>query len=409
METMSNAPNPNGKGTRGAVLLTGATGFVGMEILARYLERTDRPVIAPVRARDEAEATERLRATVACLFGDGRAFGERLTALPADIEEPGLGLDAATRDQVAARVTDIVHSAASVSFTLPLDRSREVNVEGTRRVLELAELCARRGGLEHFSYISTAYVAGTHKGHFGEDQLDVGQRFRNPYEQSKFEAERLVRQADGRLPIQIFRPSIVVGERTTGWTPAFNVLYSPLKAFARGALPAVPARRSAPVDVVPVDYVADAVFELAGERVDGTSTYHLVAGPRATSVGRLIELSARAVGQREPVVIPPGLFRRLMYPVLVRTSDKLRQGLERTKVFFPYFAMEVSYENPEARGRLEPAGIEVPPIESYFGQLIEYANKARWGRAPVSRAEAQRLGDADGSAESQKPLVASQP
>jgi long-chain acyl-CoA synthetase len=405
---MSQTRDRNGAATDGAVLLTGATGFVGMEILARYLERTDRPVIAPVRARDEDEATARLRGTVGCLFGDEDAYPDRLTALPADIERPGLGLDDATRDSVAEQVTDIVHSAASVSFTLSLDRSRQINVEGTRRMLELAELCSGRGGLEHFSYISTAYVAGTHKGEFGEDQLDVGQRFHNPYEQSKFEAERLVRAAEGSLPIQIFRPSIVVGERTTGWTPAFNVLYSPLKAFVRGSLPAVPARRSAPVDVVPVDYVADAVFELAGEHMDGTSTYHLVAGSRATSVGRLIELSARTVGQRAPVVIPPALFRRVMYPVLVRTSDKVRQGLERTNVFFPYFAMEVSYQNPHARNRLEPAGIEVPPLESYFGQLIEYANRARWGRTPVSRAEAQRHG-AGSEERPATPLIPSRP
>jgi thioester reductase-like protein len=377
-----------------AVLLTGATGFVGMEILARYLERTDRQVIATVRAADEAEATARLRGTVACLYGDEDAYADRLVALPADIEHPDLGLTLAARDRLAEQVTDIVHSAASVSFSLPLDRSREINVEGTRRVLELADHCMRHGGIEHFSYISTAYVAGTHKGEFGEDDLDVGQRFRNPYEQSKFEAEHLVRAQDGLLPIQIFRPSIVVGERTSGWTPAFNVLYSPLKAFVRGSLPAVPARRSAPVDVVPVDYVADAVFELTQDPVDGAgSTYHLVAGPRATSVGRLIELSATKVGQRAPVVIPPGLFRRLMYPVLVRTSNRLRKGLERTKVFFPYFAMEVSYENPHARSRLEPAGIEVPPIESYFGQLVDYADRAHWGRTPVSRAQAAEQAD----------------
>jgi long-chain acyl-CoA synthetase len=198
-----------------------------------------------------------------------------------------------------------------------------------------------------------------------------------------------VRAEKGRLPIQIFRPSIVVGERHTGWTPAFNVLYTPLKAFVRGSLPALPARRSSPVDVVPVDYVADAVFELACEPVNGDTTYHLVAGDRATSVGRLIELSAQVVGQREPVVIPPGLFSLVVYPVLVRTSDRLRQGLERTRVFFPYFAMEVSYENTRARERLEPAGIAVPPIETYFARLVDYANRAEWGRSPVTRAQAQ--------------------
>ena len=74
----------------------------------------------------------------------------------------------------------------------------------------------------------------------------------------------------------------------------------PLKAFVRGSLPAVPARRSAPVDVVPVDYVADAVFELTQDPANGTSTYHLVAGPRATSVGRLIELRRPRSGSAPP-------------------------------------------------------------------------------------------------------------
>ena len=116
-----------------------------------------------------------------------------------------------------------MHSAASVSFTLSLERSREINVEGTRRMIELAQLCHSRGGLEHFSYISTAYVAGTHKGGFGEDQLDVGQRFRNPYEQSKFEAERLVRAQDGLLRSRSSVPASWSGS-APGWTPAFNVL-----------------------------------------------------------------------------------------------------------------------------------------------------------------------------------------
>src|SRR3954451_11181176 len=90
---MARAPTSAGWDGRGAVLLTGATGFVGMEILARYLERTDRPVITPVRARDQAEATTRLRDTAACLFGDAEAFSDRIVAVPADIEQPHLGLD----------------------------------------------------------------------------------------------------------------------------------------------------------------------------------------------------------------------------------------------------------------------------------------------------------------------------
>jgi thioester reductase-like protein len=371
-----------------AVLLTGATGFVGMEILARLLERSDAEVLMLVRAADEAAAESRVGNTLECLFGSEHAYRDRVSPVRADLERPGLGLSAAERESLAENVTSVVHSAASISFTLPLAEARRVNVEGTRQVLELAELCERRGGIENLSYISTAYVAGDHPGVFGEHQLDVGQGFRNSYERSKFEAERLVRTHANRLPIQIFRPSIVVGEEATGWTAAFNVLYAPLKAFARGALPALPARRPAPVDVVPVDYVADAVFELSRRPVEGCPTYHLVAGRRATTVGRLIELTVDRLGRREPVVIHPTLFRRLVYPLLVRSRPKAKHGLERTKVYFPYFAVDVTYDDEHARRRLEPAGVEVPPIESYFDRLLGYAIAADWGRRPLTRAGA---------------------
>ena len=370
-----------------SLLLTGATGFVGMEILARYLERTDTSVFVAVRAADAAQAEARVGDTLEGLFGDRDAYRDRVFTLRADIEQPGLGLSDAASDALAEQVTDIVHCAASVSFSLPLDQSRRVNVDGTHNMLGLAERCRRRGGLNRFSYISTAYVAGRHGGVFGEDDLDIGQSFRNPYEQSKFEAERLVRAYSRRLPIQIFRPSIIVGEQSTGWTASFNVLYTPLKAFVRGKLPAMPARRSAPVDVVPVDYVADAVFELSRDPVDRCRTYNLVAGPQATTVGRLIELSADRLERREPTVIPPTLFKTLVYPVLRRRGSAGR-GLEQSSVFFPYFAMDVTYQNERARRRLEPVGIKAPPSESYFDRLLDFAQASEWGRRPVTRAEA---------------------
>jgi thioester reductase-like protein len=378
-------------GGRGSVLITGATGFIGTEVLARYLQHDDRRVIAMVRGRDGREATARLRHVLRTFFGHEGAHAERVEAVPGDIEQPGLGMDPLRRELLAQEVTDIVHSAASVSFSLPLKESRDINVEGTRQMLEFAQLCERHGGLRRFSYISTAYVAGNHHGAFSEDDLDVGQSFRNAYERSKFEAEQLVRSYMDQLPIQIFRPSIVVGEQSTGWTSSFNVLYSPLKAFERGMLPALPARRSAPVDGVPVDYVADAVFHLSNAPANSTTTYHLVAGDRATTVGRLIDMSAARVGRRKPVVIPPGLFRRVVYPVMSRGGrEPVRRGLKRSEVFFPYFAMDVNYDASRAREQLEPAGISVPPIESYFDRLVGYATRAKWGRQPVSRAEAGR-------------------
>jgi thioester reductase-like protein len=338
----------------GGVVLTGATGFVGSELLARFLKRGNRRVYALVRASDHEAAEARLPAH------------ERLTGVAADIERPGLGLDRHTADAIAEEATTVVHCAASVSFGLDLEKSRRVNVDGSRRMVELAERCAGRGdGLDRLSYISTAYVAGTHRGLFEEDQLDVGQRFRNSYEQSKFEAETLVRERARGLPLQVMRPSIVVGDRRTGWTSSFNVLYAPLKAFARGRLPAIPGRRSAPVDVVPVDYVADAAYGLATRGPGGT--FHLVAGENASTVGRLLELSSRHLRKRPPTMLPPLLYRRLAHPLLRRRYAALRHS----EVYFPYFDMRLRF----ATRWFPPA----PPVESYFARLIEFAQAARWG------------------------------
>jgi thioester reductase-like protein len=335
----------------GAVLLTGATGFVGREILSRFLARGDRHVYALVRADNDNEAAGRLPAH------------ERLTAVAGDIEQTGLGLADDASERLRREVGTVLHCAASVSFDMPLDEQRSVNVEGTRRVLSFARSCPH---LERLSYVSTAYVAGEPDRLFREDELAVGQHFRNPYERSKFEAELALRSEGAGLPLQILRPSIVVGESTTGRTSSFNVLYGPLKAFARGRIPAIPARRDAPVDIVPVDYVADRVHELATGGPNGT--FHLVAGRNATTVGRLLELSSEQLGRSAPAVLPPGLYRRCVHPWLRRKY----RGLRRMEVYFPYFSMRVRFDDR----RLGPG----PRVESYFHRLVRYAQAVGWGR-----------------------------
>ncbi|ADB50944.1 SDR family oxidoreductase [Conexibacter woesei] len=377
---------------RGPVLLTGATGFLGMELLARYLERTDRTVYALVRASDEQEATARLRAAAREVVPWASRFDDRLVAVRADLQAPGLGLSAVQRGVLAQEVTEIVHAAASVEFTLPLDEARAINVAGTQAMLELAEHCHAHGGLRGFSHVSTAYVGGTHSGTFGEDDLDLGQRFRNTYEQTKWEAERLVRSYADRLPLQIFRPSIVVGERRSGWTPAFNVIYAPLKAFAKGAtLPVMPARRASPVDVVPVDYVADAIFTLAGRAGASGETYSLAAGPDASSVGELLDLSADAFERRRPLAVAPALYRRTVHRALLHSSTGARRRwLKRSEVFFPYFALRTHYDTRRAHAALTREGIHMPPLHDYFQRLVDYAVAAHWGERPLSRVDAAR-------------------
>jgi long-chain acyl-CoA synthetase len=366
------------------VLLTGATGFVGMELLARYLERSDRRIVTPVRAADDHAAADRMDAILRELFGHRAGlYADRVEPVAADLTAPGLGLEPARREAIAERVNKVVHSAASVSFSLPLDESRDINVEGTRRVLELAELVRERGGLERYAHVSTAYVSGTHAGRFGERDLDVGQGFRNAYEQSKFEAEQLVR-SHAELPTTILRPSIVVGDRRSGWTAAFNVLYWPLRAFSRGLYPAVPALPAAPVDVVSVDYVADAIHALCEAPEGIGETYHLTAGAQASSVAELTELASRYFDRPPPRVLEPAEFAAWAGDI----SPLQRSALEQSAIFFPYFAIGTIFDDVRARARLEPAGIRVSPLAEYLERLLDFATRTRWGKRPVSRVEA---------------------
>ncbi len=367
--------------TDGAVLLTGATGFVGMELLARYLERTERPVLAIVRASSDESGRERIDAVLANLFGDraGR-FGDRVTAVAGDMTTPGLGMDPARWDWLAAESTMIVHCAASVSFGLSLDEARAINVEGTRRMLELAGRAQALGGLERYAQVSTAYVAGTHAGRFSECDLDVGQGFNNSYEQSKFESEQLVRSCPD-LPFTIFRPSIVVGDRNSGWTAAFNVLYWPLRALARGLFPAVPAVASAPVDVVSIDYVADGIHELCESAGGIRQTYHLTAGDDASTIAEIADLASGYFQKPPPRLLSPAEF-------LSDDHGIARSMLEEGAMYFPYFSVKTTFDDAFTRARLKPAGISAAPLREYMGRLLDYATWSRWGKRPIARAEA---------------------
>jgi len=361
--------------SRGSILLTGATGFLGMEVLARLLEHDDREVLALVRAADTAAAEARIDGVLRRLWRDGgpRDYRERVRAVPADLTRPGLGLSSASRATLTERAGTVLHCAASISFDLPLEEARRINVEGTRQVIGLAREAREQGSLQRFIHVSTAYVCGHHRGLFRERQLDVGQRFRNTYEQTKFEAEHLVNEASDLSPA-IARPSIVMGEAATGWTPAFNVLYWPLRAFARGLFEVVPTRADGRVDIVPADFVADALVHLIDRPEAGV--FNLVAGHAAATVDELAVLACSHFDRPRPPFVEPGSGTG------TATAD------EHAAVYFPYFDMDVVFDDARTRAVLGTAGIQAPALAEYFGGLMRYAERARWGKRELTREEA---------------------
>ena len=375
-----------------ATVLTGATGFLGMELLAQLAERDSRPIIALVRAPDQEQADRRIADVRAAVFGDERHHAQRIRAIPADLERPHLGLRSRDRRDILASAGEIVHAAASVAFDTNLAEARATNVEGTRRVLELALDASQRGGLRHMVHVSTAYVAGDRPGLCAAGHLDPLGPHRNSYERSKAEAEELVRNRSRELPVTVVRPSIVVGDSQTGWTSAFNVVYGPLRAYASGALRVIPGHEDATVDIVPVDYVARSITALLGARPEGVRTVHLTAGDSATTVGGLCEIGAEYFDQPRPRILAPRLYRSAVHPVLVRTGSKpRRRALRASEVYLPYFAAQCSYQAEPSAALLRRLGVNSPPpLDDYFDVLMSFARAARWGKETIARAVAHR-------------------
>ena len=152
------------------VLLTGATGFLGAQVARWLLLHTDCHIVALVRAPDEAGATRRLSRAWWDWPELAGAIGSRAEALPGDLTQDRLGLNEPVYRDLAGRVTHVIHAAAGLRFDAPEAQLRQVNVEGTARLLEFAHAAP---GLVRFAHVSTAYVAGCREGEIAEDDLQV--------------------------------------------------------------------------------------------------------------------------------------------------------------------------------------------------------------------------------------------
>lgn len=359
-----------------SVLVTGATGHVGTALLP--LLAADGPVIALVRARDDAHLVAR-RADLLAMMPEGFP-AERLSLVRGDVTAPDLGLSDADRARLLADVTSIVHGAASVRFDLTAEAATRENVDATVSILALARELAARGRLARVDHVSTAYVAGDRTGRVYERELDVGQGFRNTYEASKCEAERRVRAAmvEG-LPVAVHRPSIVVGDSRTGMTRSFNVIYWPLRVWAGGWWSLFPGRRDALVDIVPVDFVASAIARLRRDPATLGGTFHLAAGDDAATVEELEAELRRVVGGPKLRYVDQGTYVRWLRPLILGPLQLTKRGraiARGGRAFLPYFVANPRFDTTELRAAL---GEGAPPVRAYLDNVLRYAVEQRFG------------------------------
>jgi thioester reductase-like protein len=364
------------------IFLTGLTGFLGSNIAVRLLQNDEvSKLVVLVRGSSMEEATRRaLKAlTLADPQFDAEQRADRLVVLSGDITESQLGLSDSSLDLLSSQVTHVIHCAACVDFGQSLENARRINVMGTKEVMNVARNFSK---LERIAYIGTAYVAGERSGLVYEQDLDAGQSFGNYYEQSKFEAEQYVRSLMSTLPIDVFRPSIVVGDSQTGRTTSFNVLYAPLRAIYNGYIPVLPGSRSTLLDVVPVDFVANAICDitLRNDRQSGR-IFHLTAGEEnLVSVGDLVDYAVRYFNSGGKNIsrvrfVSSGLFRT----VAERTGRALGRIAGAMETYIPYMSRNVVFDNRNTRELLHTSVLPKSLLQ-YYDVILDYCIQTNWGR-----------------------------
>lgn len=370
------------------VFLTGATGFVGRNLIPRILNLDpDTRLVLLIRGRSDDEAKSRFDNLLKSLLPmiNAKVVKKRVMLVRGDITSKGLGITEPIYKKLTSEVTHIIHAAANVHFHQPLKQARQVNLGGTKNVIEFANYVHKSGKLKRIAYIGTAYVSGNRKGVIYENELDCSQEFANSYELSKFEAEIFIRQWVPKLPITIFRPSIIVGDSTTGITASFNVLYTPLKLIYRGLVKILPGSRKTAIDVVPIDFVCDAICHII-MRTDTSvgKIYHLTAGKEtSTTTGEIVKLSLdyfnKMCNQKKlhkVRFIPLKLYNLAKHYLNIRSTRILQVFAE----YEPYMSIERIFDNHNTLTALQGTSIIIPPFKQYYRFLLKYCIQTQWGK-----------------------------
>lgn len=341
-----------------ALFCTGAGGFIGRYILSHYLDGDQCDVYllenARFRERLEAHLDERVR-------DPGQR--KRLKVFSGDISRPDLGLEPAIRDELRQRVTHAIHLAALYSLSAPRDISMRVNVDGTRHLLDfLGEIPS----LERLGYASTIAVSGRHTGTFREDDLDLGQAFENNYDETKFLAEKLVRERRDTIPTVIFRPATVVGHSRTGAIEKIDGPYYALRMIARNMHAFVPNTKGNRFHFVPVDFVANAFYRLFEDDASVGKVFHLV-DPEPVTYLEFFELACAAMGRRKPLVKVPEAWMRPLggLPGFERLTGVPREAFEHS-------FLSVDYDRTHVAPALAKHAITCPPVASYLDAMVDY-------------------------------------
>lgn len=337
------------------LLVTGATGRLGRRFLEALADRAGFARIYALSRRPEAGPS---------LTRAEYVRGDVTEAIPLEL---------------ARDVTAILHAAADTRFSAPLEEARAVNVEGTRNVLAFAARCRR---LERFGFLSTVHVAGRRTGTILEGELEHETGFVNAYEQSKHEAEQLVREHMSSLPIMVCRLSTVLGDARTGAVTGFGAIHQAVRFFYHSLAPMIPGEADSPVDLISSEYAVAAVSTLFGERFQAGRCCHVCAGEDALPLGELLELTRESFlcyrpAWRKRAIEMPAIVDLPTFELFVRSVEEvgatgLRQCVNAIKHFVPQMAYPKRFDDRECSRALAASGAVRPPLRDFYPLVVKH-------------------------------------
>jgi thioester reductase-like protein len=335
------------------------------------------PLNLLVRARTPQEAEERLW-RAAQLHLDFKSFYEhlqsRIRVFRGDLTDERFGLGQDEYDRLVHTTDSVIHCAAS------LNRKSEksclnVNLRGTLEVIKLAQQVDHYHGLRRFSHVSTVAVAGKRQDEVvtEENSIDWNRSDYDPYARTKKFSEHMIRQLLPDAPKTIFRPSIVLGDSHRAETTQFDMV----RAFVfLAGLPALPLRAKDRVDIVNVDFVADAIATLHVKEHTQYDTYHLSSGRESQTFKQITASLAAAQGKRGPIYLP--FFGKPFgsgVDLLANRKSPVGHGAALMKVFLPYLTFNTVFDNTRVTTEL---GRKPVPFSQYSFPLLKFSRETNF-------------------------------
>ena len=353
--------------------VTGATGFIGRRLIAELVKKRG-TVYFLVRKKDPRK--------LAALYERWGVDRKRAIAITGDITRRNLGISKKMREELEGKVRHFYHLAAMYDITASAQAQEAVNVEGTRHAVRLAE----KIGAKRFHMVSSIAAAGLYEGVFREDMFEEATGLsKSHYHRTKHESERVVRK-ECEVPWRVYRPGIVVGDSRSGEMDKIDGPYYFFKTIQkmRAMLPAwVPTIgiEGGRINLVPVDYVVDALVHLSHAKGHDGRCFHLT-DPQPKRIGDALNVFARAghapamamrINARMFDFVPRYVWQGLWALTPVRRMvHALLANLGLPAETFKFINYPTQFDNRETRKALAGTGIEVPPLESYAARLWDY-------------------------------------